>query len=113
MSSTSKFGGVSFAANSLTGELAQKAEQSMDLAQDRRIREIGAILFPLLCVSVHEHAWVGAGYGVWGKEEYIKRFWSVVNWGHVSELFGKAHPASAAHHTDPDPGLDRTRTGRS
>lgn len=48
---------------------------------------IGDVLTPLLCVSVQEHAWVGTGYGVWGKEEYLKRFWSVVNWQTVSQIF--------------------------
>ncbi|GJE84766.1 manganese and iron superoxide dismutase [Phanerochaete sordida] len=48
---------------------------------------LGDTLFPLLCVSVHEHAWVSAGYGVWGKEEYMKRFWSVVNWEQVSRHY--------------------------
>jgi superoxide dismutase, Fe-Mn family len=51
---------------------------------------IGDILTPLLCVSVHEHAWVGGGYGVWGKEEYLKQFWTVVNWERVAVAIGKA-----------------------
>jgi Fe-Mn family superoxide dismutase len=51
---------------------------------------MGDILTPLLCVSVQEHAWVGAGYGVWGKEEYLKRFWTVVNWERVGKAFDKA-----------------------
>ncbi|CAL1702066.1 unnamed protein product [Somion occarium] len=29
------------------------------------------------------------GYGVWGKEEYVKRFWSVVDWVAVSDAFVK------------------------
>ena len=53
---------------------------------------IGDTLFPLLCISVHEHAWVSAGYGVWGKEEYVKRFWSVANWQQVSEHYEKYVP---------------------
>ncbi|KAL4241474.1 hypothetical protein ABKN59_000104 [Abortiporus biennis] len=44
------------------------------------ITRVGEKLYPLLCLSMHEHAWVAAGYGVWGKQEYVKRFWSVVNW---------------------------------
>ncbi len=50
-------------------------------------KKIGDVLYPLLCVSVHEHAWVSAGYGVWGKEEYMKRFWSVVDWRTVKTLY--------------------------
>lgn len=49
----------------------------------------GDEVFPLLCLSVHERAWVGAGYGVWGKEEYLKRFWTVVDWDKVSKLYLK------------------------
>ncbi|KAI0922028.1 hypothetical protein AcW2_006839 [Taiwanofungus camphoratus] len=50
---------------------------------------IGEVLYPLFCVSVHEHAWVGAGYGVWGKEEYMKRFWSVLDWDLVNKTYSK------------------------
>jgi len=54
----------------------------------------GQHLFPLFCLSVHEHAWLSAGYGVWGKEEYVKRFWSVVDWEAASRTFAKHVPAS-------------------
>ena len=47
-------------------------------------KDVGKKLFPLLALSVHEHAWMIAGYGIWGKEEYVKRFWSVVDWSFVS-----------------------------
>lgn len=50
---------------------------------------IGSTLYPLFCVSVHEHAWMSAGYGVWGKEEYLKRFWTVLDWKKVSEMHKK------------------------
>ncbi|KIY72874.1 manganese and iron superoxide dismutase [Cylindrobasidium torrendii FP15055 ss-10] len=48
---------------------------------------LGDVLYPLLCVSVHEHAWMAAGYGVWGKEEWLKKFWTVVDWERVSQRF--------------------------
>ncbi|KAF8609274.1 hypothetical protein BDV93DRAFT_484731 [Ceratobasidium sp. AG-I] len=44
----------------------------------------GNILSPLFCISVNEHAWISSGYGVWGKEEYLKQFWSVLDWEKVS-----------------------------
>lgn len=50
---------------------------------------IGEVLYPLFCVSVHEHAWMSAGYGVWGKEEWLKNFWTVLDWAKVSESYGK------------------------
>ena len=45
------------------------------------------VLYPLFCISVHEHAWVSAGYGVWGKEEWLKRFWTVLDWDKVSKSY--------------------------
>ncbi|KAL0063078.1 hypothetical protein AAF712_009985 [Marasmius tenuissimus] len=48
---------------------------------------MGEQLFPLFCVSVNEHAWMSAGYGVWGKEEWLKKFWSVVDWEKVSKNY--------------------------
>ncbi|KAG6865996.1 hypothetical protein C0991_009668 [Blastosporella zonata] len=48
---------------------------------------LGEVLYPLFCISVYEHAWLSAGYGVWGKEEWTKQFWSVLNWKKVSESY--------------------------
>lgn len=48
---------------------------------------LGNTLYPLFCVSVHEHAWMSAGYGVWGKEEWMTKFWSVVDWEKVSQNY--------------------------
>ncbi|CAE6439320.1 unnamed protein product [Rhizoctonia solani] len=47
--------------------------------------KIGDILSPLFCISVHEHAWLSSGYGVWGKEPYLQKFWTVLDWGKVSK----------------------------
>ncbi|PIL36673.1 hypothetical protein GSI_00362 [Ganoderma sinense ZZ0214-1] len=55
--------------------------------------KVGTTLFPLLCVSVHEHAWISAGYGVWGKEEYMRRFWTVVDWAKVVKVYEKVAKA--------------------
>ena len=54
--------------------------------------KIGTQLYPLFCLSVHEHAWLTAGYGIWGKEEYLKRFWTVLDWEKVSSAFHKFAP---------------------
>ncbi|ESK93615.1 manganese superoxide dismutase [Moniliophthora roreri MCA 2997] len=48
---------------------------------------LGEKLFPLFCVSVNEHAWLSAGYGVWGKEEWLKKFWTVLDWEKVSRNY--------------------------
>ncbi|KAJ4500064.1 Manganese/iron superoxide dismutase [Lentinula lateritia] len=47
----------------------------------------GDTLYPLFCLSVHEHAWLSAGYGVWGKEQWVRAFWDVVDWGKVSRAY--------------------------
>lgn len=54
-----------------------------------RFSTIGNTLYPLFCVSVHEHAWLSAGYGIWGKEEYLKKFWTALDWKKVSEAYSK------------------------
>ena len=48
---------------------------------------IGQHLYPLLCVSMYEHAWLG-DYGFWGKERYMTHFWDCVNWERVERLWG-------------------------
>src|SRR6266852_3576893 len=51
--------------------------------QPTSLDTLGETLYPLFCVSVHEHAWMAAGYGVWGKETYFERFWSCLDWAAV------------------------------
>jgi superoxide dismutase, Fe-Mn family len=48
---------------------------------------LGQTLYPLFCVSVNEHAWMAAGYGVWGKETYLERFWTCLDWAAVREAY--------------------------
>jgi superoxide dismutase, Fe-Mn family len=48
---------------------------------------LGQTLFPLFCVSVHEHAWTAGGYGVWGKERYLERFWTCLDWEAVRDAY--------------------------
>ncbi|ELU41797.1 inositolphosphorylceramide synthase [Rhizoctonia solani AG-1 IA] len=49
--------------------------------------KIGDVLSPLFCISVHEHAWMSSGYGVWGKEPYLKKFWTALDWEKVSRTY--------------------------
>jgi len=53
---------------------------------------IGETLYPLFCISVHEHCWISAGYGVWGKEDWLKQFWTVLDWDKVSQAYHAAFP---------------------
>ena len=48
---------------------------------------LGEVLTPLFCVDVHERAWMAAGFGVWGKERYLREFWSVLDWGKVQDNY--------------------------
>jgi superoxide dismutase, Fe-Mn family len=48
---------------------------------------LGQTLYPLFCVSVHEHAWMAGGYGVWGKERYLERFWTCLDWEAVRDAY--------------------------
>ncbi|KAH9482885.1 Superoxide dismutase [Mn/Fe] [Psilocybe cubensis] len=48
---------------------------------------VGNVIFPLFCVPVYEHAWMSAGFGVWGKEDWLKEFWSVLDWRKVSRAY--------------------------
>ncbi|KAI0260935.1 Manganese/iron superoxide dismutase [Gloeopeniophorella convolvens] len=54
-----------------------------------KLDELGRALYPLFCVSVHEHAWLAAGYGVWGKDAYLARFWSCLDWAAVRGMYAR------------------------
>ena len=54
----------------------------------RNVAETGDVLTPLLCLSVFERCYL-TDFGVWGREEYIKNFWKVVDWSKVEEAFDK------------------------
>jgi len=47
---------------------------------------VGKSLHPLLCVSTHQHCYLG-DYGVWGREEYVKNWWTKVDWKKVEDSF--------------------------
>lgn len=55
-------------------------------------KTLGEVLFPLFCVSVHEHNWVASGYGVWGKERYMANFWTCLDWSKVSDAYERFVP---------------------
>ena len=91
---SSMFSGPSWAAKSITSQNADDATSSADFTKKDTLTRLGDKLYPLLCVSVHEHAWLGSGYGIWGKEEYMKRFWSVLDWDKVVDRWTKFAPAA-------------------
>lgn len=55
-----------------------------------RLQKVGDILYPLFCVPVYEHAWMSAGFGVWGKEDWLREFWTVLDWEKVSKAYDHA-----------------------
>lgn len=58
--------------------------------QSERTSRIGERISPIFCISVHEHAWMSAGFGVWGKEEYLQQFWTVLDWRKVSDAYSRS-----------------------
>ena len=59
-----------------------------------RFQNVGDVIYPLFCVPVYEHAWMSAGFGVWGKENWLKEFWTVLDWRKVSSAFEHARMKS-------------------
>lgn len=55
-----------------------------------RLESVGSVIYPLFCVPVYEHAWISAGFGVWGKEDWLKEFWTVLDWEKVSKAYEHA-----------------------
>lgn len=47
---------------------------------------IGAGLRPLLCLSVHPHCYL-QDHGVWGRDEYVKRWWNHIDWKAAEQAY--------------------------
>ncbi|KAF8165125.1 Manganese/iron superoxide dismutase [Crassisporium funariophilum] len=71
-------------------------EEAKGLATIPSILNAGHLLFPLFCVPVYEHAWMSAGFGVWGKEAWLKEFWTVLDWEKVSKAYEFAQKESSS-----------------
>ncbi|KAG6849633.1 hypothetical protein H0H93_006756 [Arthromyces matolae] len=52
------------------------AEDQPRTGKTDALHNLGAELYPLFCLPIYEHMWMSAGFGVWGKEEWLKEFWS-------------------------------------
>lgn len=64
---------------------SSSARLNFDVTGEQQPGSRGEELFPLLCVSVHERDWL-PDYGMWGREEYLMRFWECVDWARVYRL---------------------------
>jgi Fe-Mn family superoxide dismutase len=62
-------------------------EDALGRKDHNKILTVGDCLYPLFCLPTYEHAWMSAGFGVWGKEEWIKEFWTVLDWRKVSKTY--------------------------
>ena len=40
-------------------------------------------------VCVYKHAWMAAGYGVWGMDAYLERFWTCLDWAAVRDGYAQ------------------------
>ena len=78
-------GGIVSGSSSATNAFADSG-YSLHPTPAGPLHHYGDKLSPLFCVSVHEHAWLH-DYGVWGKEEYLIRFWNALDWGRVAQLY--------------------------
>lgn len=58
------------------------------LAQSSASGAIGNNVYPLFCVSLFEHAWLG-DYGFWGKERYLTHFFDCIHWERAEQLWGE------------------------
>lgn len=70
----------------------EKASRPLPIKTKQDLLNLGETLYPLFCISVYEHAWMAAGYGVWGKEAWLKEFWTVLDWQKVSTAYAKFYP---------------------
>ena len=82
--------GDSDASSDANAGIARSAPTSRfdSLAHGSAAGAIGHNLYPLLCVSVFEHAWLG-DYGFWGKERYLSNFFDCINWERAEQLWGE------------------------
>ncbi|KAL8279208.1 hypothetical protein RQP46_008464 [Phenoliferia psychrophenolica] len=51
-------------------------------------KDIGRSILPLACISLHPHCYL-ADYGVWGREEYVRRWFGAVDWQKVEASYDR------------------------
>ncbi|KAI0029530.1 hypothetical protein K488DRAFT_80113 [Vararia minispora EC-137] len=75
-----------------TGATAVAEQSERNVTTD--FKTLGDVLYPLFCVPTSAHAWMGAGYGVWGKERFLANFWDVLDWERVTTVYQAVAPDS-------------------
>ncbi|GAA5886104.1 hypothetical protein JCM6882_004267 [Rhodosporidiobolus microsporus] len=48
--------------------------------------QVAKSLHPLVALSVHPHCYVD-DYGVWGRDEYVRKWWGAVDWKKVEDAY--------------------------
>jgi Fe-Mn family superoxide dismutase len=84
--STSPFAAAparSFSSSSAAASTYASAQRAF--GQQPNDSKVGETLQPLLCLSVHEHAWL-PDHG-FEQDVYLQRFWECVNWTRVANLW--------------------------
>jgi Fe-Mn family superoxide dismutase len=77
-----------------TGEVQKRAFNAHNIPGSEHARLLDSIdlhsgeyLYPMFCISVNEHAWLSSGYGIWGKKEYLRQFWTSLDWNKVAKNY--------------------------
>ncbi|PPQ66288.1 hypothetical protein CVT26_010972 [Gymnopilus dilepis] len=74
--------------SSLYGERPKESE--VQGKTEPSILSVGKMIYPLFCIPVYEHAWMSAGFGVWGKEAWLTELWAVLDWQKISFAYKMA-----------------------
>ncbi|GAA5827487.1 hypothetical protein JCM3770_005253 [Rhodotorula araucariae] len=82
-------GGNSHAAPAATllseGALSPSSILSSGLSAHHGAR-VGQSLHPLACINVHPHCYL-EDYGLWGRDEYVRKWWGAVDWQKVEDAY--------------------------
>lgn len=68
------------------GSLSPSSVLNSALASHHGAAAIGKQLHPLVCLSTHPHCYL-EDYGLWGRDEYVKKWWGAVDWKKVEEAY--------------------------
>lgn len=70
-----------------TGQISNLI-QPLNVLSGSSDRDVGRSILPLACISLHPHCYL-ADYGVWGREEYVRRWFGAVDWKKVEASYEK------------------------
>ncbi|BGP40205.1 hypothetical protein JCM10450v2_004184 [Rhodotorula kratochvilovae] len=83
---TRKGGNAGGAANLLSeGALSPSSILSAGLSAHHGAR-VAQSLHPLACINVHPHCYL-EDYGLWGRDEYVRKWWGAVDWKKVEDAY--------------------------